>query len=74
MRQGAYHRSRSSTGQRVTAEAGFTGKDIQDCLDMAELTDEEFDQFVKDNVDAVERADRAIMRKLLRRRHAAEGT
>jgi hypothetical protein len=46
-------------------------------MDMHELIgsdDAALSRFVKDSVDAADRADRARVRKLLRRRRAAEGT
>jgi hypothetical protein len=63
--------------EAILRDNGFTDRDIQHCMDMHELIgsdDAALSRFVKDSVDAADRADRARVRKLLRKRRAAEGT
>ena len=56
--------------EAMLRKAGLTATDIQHVRNVAELTDEEFEKFlaVEPVMKAIERADRAMVRKLLRER------
>jgi hypothetical protein len=58
--------------EAILRKAGMTQSDIRHAQDFAELirTDEELNQFVRERIEAGDRADRAKVRKLLRKRRA----
>ncbi len=54
--------------QRILGEAGFTASDIQHCLDLAKLSEDELrDEVIPKILAAHRRADKAVVRAMLRR-------